>query len=114
MGNRAAAGCSQGSIVQRGRVAIVRLSDLSLAHIGDIGRRGRSGFAGRRDQIAVIQFEGGKIAQEHIYWDQATVLAQLGLLGASRLPVAGTESARKVLGPTLPANTLIARARQGR
>jgi hypothetical protein len=30
----------------------VRLSDLSLAHIGDIGRRGRSGFAGRRDQIA--------------------------------------------------------------
>jgi carboxymethylenebutenolidase len=64
--------------------------------------------------IAVIQFEGGKIAQEHIYWDQATVLAQLGLLEVSMLPVAGAESARKVLGPMLPANTLIARARQGR
>jgi carboxymethylenebutenolidase len=63
--------------------------------------------------IAVVQFEGGKIAQERIYWDQATVLVQLGLLDASRLPVAGAESARKVLDPTLPANSLIARARQG-
>jgi hypothetical protein len=52
MGNRAAADCSQESIVRRGRVAIVRLNELSLAHIGDIGRRGWSGFAGRRDQIA--------------------------------------------------------------
>ena len=63
--------------------------------------------------IAVVQFEEGKIAQERIYWDQATVLAQLGLLDASMLPVAGAESAHKVLDPMLPANTLIARARQG-
>jgi carboxymethylenebutenolidase len=59
--------------------------------------------------VAVIQFEGGKIAQERIYWDQATVLVQLGLLDATTLPVAGAESARKVLDPTLPANALIER-----
>jgi carboxymethylenebutenolidase len=27
-----------------------------------------------------IQFDGGKIAHEHAYWDQATVLSQLGVL----------------------------------
>jgi carboxymethylenebutenolidase len=60
--------------------------------------------------IVVVHFRDGKLAYEHIYWDQASVLVQLGLLDATRLPVAGIESARKALDPTLPANTLIARA----
>ena len=60
--------------------------------------------------VAIVEFQDGKVAQERIYWDQASVLAQLGLLDATRLPVAGAESARKVLDPSLPANALIERA----
>ena len=50
-----------------------------------------------------------KLAHEHIYWDQASVLVQLGLLDSSKLPIAGIESARKVLDPKLPANEMIDR-----
>jgi carboxymethylenebutenolidase len=60
--------------------------------------------------VAIVTFRAGKLASEHIYWDQASVLVQLGLLDSRTLPAAGAESARKVLDPTLPANTLIERA----
>ena len=60
--------------------------------------------------VAIVTFRAGKLASEHIYWDQASVLVQLGLLDSRTLPVAGAESAQKVLDPTLPANTLIERA----
>ena len=60
--------------------------------------------------VAIVRFRGGKLAHEHIYWDQASVLAQIGLIDAATLPVAGLESARKVLDPTLPANVLMHRA----
>src|SRR5436190_20604663 len=60
--------------------------------------------------VAIVRFRDGKLAHEHIYWDQASVLVQIGLIDASKLPVAGVESARKVLDPTLPANTLMRRA----
>jgi len=69
---------------------------------------------GRRVEVAlvvVVRFRDGKLAHEHIYWDQASVLVQLGLLDPKNLPVAGVESARKVLDPTMPANMLIRRAR---
>lgn len=52
--------------------------------------------------VAIIGFREGKLVKEHIYWDQASVLVQLGLLDAAALPVTGAESARKVLDPTLP------------
>jgi carboxymethylenebutenolidase len=70
---------------------------------------------GRRIEVAlvvIVRFRGGKLAHEHIYWDQASVLAQLGLIDPDRLPVAGGESARKVLDPTVPANILIRRSRR--
>src|SRR5437667_3712896 len=60
--------------------------------------------------VAIVRFREGKLAHEHIYWDQASVLVQIGLLDASKLPVAGVESARKVLDPSLPANALMRRA----
>jgi hypothetical protein len=41
--------------------------------------------------------QGGKVAYEHIYWDQASVLVQLGLLNPSGLPVAGVEQAERLL-----------------
>lgn len=57
--------------------------------------------------VVIVHFSDGKLAHEHIYWDQASVLVQLGLIDPARLPVAGRESAEKVLDPTLPANQLI-------
>lgn len=59
--------------------------------------------------VAIVTFEGDKIANEHIYWDQATVLVQLGLLSAQHLPVAGIEATRKLLNKDLPSNQLIER-----
>src|SRR3989440_9729149 len=59
--------------------------------------------------VAIVRFREGKLAHEHIYWDQASVLVQIGLLDASKLPVAGVETARKVLDPSLPGNALMRR-----
>jgi carboxymethylenebutenolidase len=57
--------------------------------------------------VAIVQFRDGKLAHEHLYWDQASVLVQLGLLDLGTLPVVGVESAHKALDPNLPSNTLI-------
>ena len=46
--------------------------------------------------VAIVRFRGDKLAHEHIYWDQASVLKQIGLLEDSALPVRGVEAARKV------------------
>src|ERR1051326_8018778 len=62
--------------------------------------------------VAIVRFREGKLAHEHIYWDQASVLVQLGLLDVGTLPVAGVESARKALDPSLPSNALISHADQ--
>lgn len=62
--------------------------------------------------IAIINFRGNKLYHEHIYWDQASVLAQIGLLDPTGLPVAGRETALKVLDETRPSNTLMARWRK--
>jgi carboxymethylenebutenolidase len=59
--------------------------------------------------LAVVTFEGEKLASERIYWDQGSVLVQIGLLDPAGLPVAGAETARKVLNTALPSNTLMAR-----
>ena len=48
--------------------------------------------------VAIVRFREGKVAHEHIYWDQASVLKQIGLLNDPALPVFGAESARKVKG----------------
>lgn len=64
---------------------------------------------GKRVEVAavvIIKFEGGKIAHEHIYWDQASMLVQLGLLDPVGLPVSGAESTRKVLDPQLPSREI--------
>jgi carboxymethylenebutenolidase len=63
--------------------------------------------------VVIVHFRDGKLANEHIYWDQASVLVQLGLLDASNLPVAGLETARKLADPGLPSNHLIERAKAG-
>lgn len=59
--------------------------------------------------VVIVHFRDGKLAHEHIYWDQASVLAQLGLIETASLPVAGVETAEKVLNPSLPSNELMDR-----
>jgi len=59
--------------------------------------------------VVVVHFRDGKLAHEHIYWDQASVLVQLGLLDPETLPVVGAESAAKVIDPTRPSNALMNR-----
>jgi carboxymethylenebutenolidase len=68
---------------------------------------------GRRVEVPLVvavQMREGEVVCERIYWDQASVLVQIGLLDPSHLPVAGAETARKVLDPSLPSNELIRRA----
>jgi hypothetical protein len=70
--------------------------------------------------VAVVRIRGGKLCHEHVYWDQASVLVQIGLLdpklvpksmreqGLERLPVVGAEAARKVLDErSEPSNELL-------
>ena len=48
--------------------------------------------------VAIVRFRDGKLSHEHIYWDQASVLKQIGLLTDPALPVRGVETAQKVRG----------------
>lgn len=61
--------------------------------------------------VVVAQFEGDKLAHEHLYWDQASVLVRLGLIDPAGLPVVGAEGARSVLDRSMPLNLLIHRAK---
>lgn len=62
-----------------------------LPGIAPTGKRVESVF------VVVVGFENGRISHEHIHWDQASVLVQLGLIDPACLPVAGAETARKML-----------------
>jgi carboxymethylenebutenolidase len=65
--------------------------------------------------IVVMGFdEDCRVAYEHVYWDQASLLAQVGLLDPKSLPVTGAEQARRLLDPRQPANELIARSLSAR
>jgi len=46
--------------------------------------------------VAIVKFRGGKLEHEHIYWDQASVLKQIGLLTDQALPVFGRETTGKI------------------
>jgi len=77
---------------------------------------------GRRFELAhaaVITFRDGLIESEHIYWDQASLLVQLGLFdptyragtgGGESPPVLGVAQTRAYTDPTYPLNELIERA----
>lgn len=47
--------------------------------------------------VVVMRFENGKVAHEHVWWDQASLLVQVGLLDPTNLPVAGVEQATELL-----------------
>lgn len=63
--------------------------------------------------VVIARFKEGKVASEHIYWDQASVLVQAGLLDAEGLPVAGVEIAAKLVDPSRPSNALITQTSRG-
>jgi carboxymethylenebutenolidase len=77
--------------------------DWLLPGIAPTGKRVEMPF------VVIVQFEGDKLAHEHLYWDQASVLVQVGLLDR-KLPVRGGEIAAQVLNPSHPMNELIRRA----
>jgi len=56
--------------------------------------------------VVVMRFEGGRIAHEHIYWDQASLLVQVGLLDPATVPAVGAEQAAalraRCSGPPAP------------
>jgi carboxymethylenebutenolidase len=79
--------------------------DWMLPGIPPTGKRVEVGL------LVVVQFEGDKLAHEHLYWDQASVLVQLGLLDPAGLPVVGAEGARSVLDRNVPLNDLIHRTK---
>jgi len=56
--------------------------------------------------VVVVGFKDGQVSHEHIYWDQATVLVQAGLLDSSDLPVVGAEQAGALLDQQRPKNEL--------
>jgi carboxymethylenebutenolidase len=69
---------------------------------------------GKRVEVAfvvVVQFDGDRMVHEHLYWDQASVLVQLGLLQPRGLPVVGAESARSVLDRSIQLNELMRHAK---
>jgi carboxymethylenebutenolidase len=77
--------------------------DWTLPGVAPTGKRVEFPF------VVVVQFEGDRLAHEHLYWDQASVLLQLGLLDRTP-PVRGGEIAAQMLSPTQPMNELIHRA----
>ena len=47
--------------------------------------------------VVVMKFKNNKISHEHIYWDQASVLVQIGLLQSEKIPITGIEQTRKLV-----------------
>jgi carboxymethylenebutenolidase len=66
---------------------------------------------GKHVQLAfcvVAGFDSDKLTHEHIYWDQASLLVQIGLIDRVGLPVTGGEQAENVLDPRAhPLNQLM-------
>ena len=65
--------------------------DWMLPGVAPTGKRVEAAFA------VIVGIKAGKVSHEHIYWDQASVLVQIGLLDPKGLPVVGAENARKIL-----------------
>jgi len=70
--------------------------------------------------VSIVAFRGGKLVHEHVYWDQASVLVQIGAIdpkyvpkslsskGCKKLPLMGSEEAKKVMNvQSVPSNDLI-------
>jgi carboxymethylenebutenolidase len=70
--------------------------DWMLPHVEPTGRRVEVAF------VVIVGVSNGKVEYEHIYWDQATVLVQVGLLDPKGLPVVGAGCVAKLCDPSIP------------
>ena len=70
--------------------------DWMLPHVEPTGKRVEVAF------VVIVGVDKGKVEYEHIYWDQATVLVQIGLLDPKHLPVVGSGSVAKLEDPSVP------------
>jgi len=52
--------------------------------------------------VVIVGIEDGKVAYEHIHWDQANLLVQLGLIDPAGLPLTGAGAAAKLRDASLP------------
>lgn len=75
------------------RFTHTKVIEWMLPGVAPTGKRVEAAFC------VIAKVENGKIAHEHIYWDQASVLVQLGLLDPKGLPVTGAQGARRILNP---------------
>jgi carboxymethylenebutenolidase len=58
--------------------------------------------------VVIVEVQNGKVASEHIYWDQGSLLAQVGFIDPEKFPVAGAEQAQKLLDPqSVPSNFVL-------
>ena len=57
--------------------------------------------------IVIVTVENNKVAEEHIYWDQAAVLKQIGWIKNEKWPVIGDEQGTRLLGKNIPFNKLL-------
>ncbi len=79
-----------------------RVIDIMLPGVAPSGRRLSVPV------VVVVGFEDGKVHHEHIYWDQATVLVQAGLLDPAGLPIVGAAQAESLVDQTRPKNEVLA------
>jgi len=70
--------------------------DHMLPGVEPTGRRVEAVF------VVIVGIEDDKVAYEHILWDQASVLVQLGLLDPTNLPIVGMGAAAKLRNPAVP------------
>ncbi len=78
-----------------------RVLDIMLPGVAPTGRRLAVPV------VVIVGFQNGKVHHEHIYWDQATVLVQAGLLEPGGLPVIGAQQAEALLDQSRPKNELL-------
>jgi carboxymethylenebutenolidase len=80
--------------------------DITMSHM--LPGVSPTGKQARLAVCVVAGFRDGKLTHEHIYWDQASLLVQVGLLDPAGLPVVGAGQAEKLLAPrAVPANALL-------
>jgi carboxymethylenebutenolidase len=70
--------------------------DWMLPGVAPTGKRVEAVF------VVIVGIEGDRVSHEHILWDQASVLVQIGLLDPTGLPVTGAGAAAKLRNPALP------------
>jgi carboxymethylenebutenolidase len=83
------------------RFTHTRVMDFWLPGVAPTGRRVALPI------VVVVGFDGDKIAYEHIYWDQASLLVQVGMVEPDSLPVTGGEEAAWLAGDGVAMNGLI-------